>query len=82
MKEQGKRLYRDRRIDLLYPPADIFGENPAVRACRYSADHPFLLYGGSLPADIPDRIADTIYLSNDSYSLHLFRNLWEQESGQ
>ena len=82
VEEQSKLLHGDRRIDLLCPSSDIFGENPAVRSCGYSAVYPFLLHGGSLPADIPDRTADTVYLSNDSYSLYLFRNLWEQKSGQ
>ena len=82
VEEQSKLLHGDRRIDLLCPSADIFGENAVVRDYRYSADHSFLLYGGSLPADISDGTADTVYLSDDSYRLYLFRNLWEQKSGQ
>ena len=81
VEEQGKLLHGDRRIDLLCPSADILCENVVIRAYRYSADHPFLLYDSSLPEDISGRTDDTVYLSNDSYRLYLFWGFWQQESG-
>ncbi|MDM8211473.1 RNA polymerase sigma factor [Mediterraneibacter glycyrrhizinilyticus] len=54
-------------------------EGSTYYALRQIYSARILLFG---LADIPDRTADTVYLSNDSYSLYLFRNLWEQKSGQ